>query len=115
MKFNFDSKILAVQIPSGIILGILSILISRYIHLPFLPTKIQLLIGLILLLDLLHLFGKLNIDISNLCKREKFIRNIENEKPLQIIQIYLEEHLVFLLCFFASLFISQLIFHFWHK
>ncbi len=115
MKFNFNSKILFLQIPSGIILGLLSILISRFIHIPFLPTKIQLLICLIIFLDILHLFGKINIDISNLFQRQKFVRNIENEKPIQIIQIYLEEHLVFLLCFFVTLFLSQMIFHFAHK
>jgi len=115
MKFNFDSKILSFQIPSGIILGLLSILISRFIHIPFIPTKIQFLICLIIFLDILHLFGKINIDISNLCKRGKFFRNIENEKFQKIFQIYLEEHLGFLICFFASLFISRLILHLLHK
>jgi hypothetical protein len=115
MKFNFDSKTLSLQIPSGIILGLLSILISRFIHIPFIPTKIQFLICLIIFLDILHLIGKINIDISNLCKREKFLRNIKNEKFEKILQIYLEEHLGFLICFFASLFISRLILHSLHK
>ena len=103
MKFNFDSKILFLQILSGIIFGLLSILISRF------------LICIIIFLDILHLLGKINIDISNLCKRETFNRNITNEKPIKILQIYLEEHLVFLLCLFATLFFSGMIFHFAHK
>lgn len=115
MKFNFDSKILALQIPSGIILGLLIIFISRFIHLPFIPTRIQILICLILILDLLHLFGKIDIDISNLCKREKFLRSIKNEKFSKIIQIYFEEHFVFLLCFFLSLIFTRSILNFFHK
>jgi len=115
MKFNFDSKTISLQIPSGILLGLLSILISRFLHIPFLPTKIHVLICLIIFLDLLHLFGKIDIDISNLCQRGKFFRPIKNEKFQKILQIYLEEHIIFLLCFFASLFISRLILYFLHK
>jgi hypothetical protein len=115
MKFNFDSKTISLQIPSGILLGLLSILISRFIHIPFIPTKIQFLICLILFLDILHLIGKINIDISNLCKREKFLRNIKNEKIQKIFQIYIEEHFVFLISFFSSLFINRLILQFLYK
>ncbi len=109
MKFNFDSKTLSLQIPSGFILGLISILISQFIHIPLIPTKIQILVCLILLFDILHLLGKIDIDISNLCKRHKFLRKIENEKIQKIFQIYLEEHFIFLICFFASLSISRLI------
>ena len=109
MKFNFDLKILSLQIPSGIILGIMSVLISRFIHIPLIPTKIQVLVCLIILLDILHLLGKIDIDISNLCKRQKFSRKIANENIQKIAQVYLEEHLGFLICFFTSLFIGRLI------
>jgi hypothetical protein len=112
MKFNFDSKTLSLQIPSGIILGLLSILISRFLHVPLLPIKIHVLIGLIIFLDILHLLGKIDIDISNLCKRGKFLRKIDNEK---IPKIYLEEHLIFLICLFASVFIGRIILHSLHK
>ncbi|UJR33241.1 hypothetical protein I4U23_020696 [Adineta vaga] len=115
MKFNFDSKILSLQIPSGILLGILSVLISQFIHIPLIPIKIQILICIILLLDILHLLGKIDIDISNLCQRQKFQRKIENNHPQKLIQIYLEEHLIFLICLFASLFISRLVFSSFRK
>jgi hypothetical protein len=115
MKFNFDSKNLSLQIPSGIILGLISVLISRFIHLPLLPTKIHVLICLIILLDILHLLGKIDIDISNFCKRQKSSRKIDNEKFQKIFQIYLEEHLIFLLSFFSSIFISRLLLTAFHK
>ena len=115
MKFNFDSKILSVQIPSGFILGLLSVLISRFIHIPLIPTKIQVLICSIILIDILHLLGKIDIDISNLCKRGKFFRKIDNEKIPKIFQIYLEEHFIFLICFFSSILIGRLLLASFHK
>ncbi|CAF0962631.1 unnamed protein product [Adineta steineri] len=115
MKFNFDSKTLLHQIPSGIILGLLSVLISQYIHIPLISTKIQFLVCLIILLDILHLLGKVDIDISNLCKRQKFLRKINNTNIQNILQIYLEEHLVFLICLFISLFISRFLLNLIHK
>lgn len=115
MKFNFDAKILSVQIPSGILFGILAILLSRFVHLPLVPTSIQFLICLILVVDVLHTLGKINIDISNLFKREKFARKLDHEHPVKILQIYLEEHLIFLLALFFTLIVTRIVFHFFHK
>ena len=115
MKFNFDANILSLQIPSGILFGIAASLLSRFVHIPLIPTNIQLLICLILIVDVFHAIGKINIDISNLFKRDKFARKIDNEHPMKILQIYLEEHLGFLLALFFTLIVTRMVFHLFHK
>lgn len=115
MKFNFDSKTISCQIPSGILLGLLSMLISQYIHLPLIPTKIHYLVFVILILDFLHLIGKLQFDISNLFRREPTFRNLGNEKLPKIFQIYVEEHIVFLVVFYLSIFLTRILLHSFHK
>lgn len=107
-QFNFDSKILALQIPSGLLFGLLTLLLCRFIHLPLIPTNIPFLLAVILLIDLLHFLGNIDIDISNLFQRSKSRRKISKDNLGQSLQAYLEEHLIFLLSLFGSIFLGRL-------
>ena len=108
VKFNLDSKTLSLQIPSGLLCGFLVTLVSHFVHVRLLPTNIPMLIGLIVCLDSLHLFGRIDFDISNLCQRQKARRQIDQNHPVTALGIYLEEHLVFLLCLFTSILFGRL-------
>jgi hypothetical protein len=110
MKFRFDSKTVSLQAPSGLLLGLIVVLLARFLHLPLVPTRLSVLVCLIIFVDLLHFIGKIDVDISNLCQRTKSLRKTANDNIPTILRSYLEEHVVFLIGLAVPLFVGRLIF-----
>lgn len=106
-RLKFDSKIAAVQIPSGFLFGLIIVLIKRFIHLPLIPTNIPFLFALIFLIDFSHFLGLITIDISNLFQQNSTNRKLNKENVVQLLQMYFEEHLIFLICLFVSFYLNR--------
>ena len=110
MKLHVDSKTVSLQAPSGLLLGLIVVLLARFLHLPLVPTRVIVLVCLIIFVDLLHFIGKIDVDISNLCQRTKSLRKIANDNIPTILRSYLEEHVVFLIGLAIPLLIGRMIF-----
>ena len=110
MKFHVDSKTVSSQAPSGLLLGLIVVLLARFLHLPLVPTRVTFLVCLIIFVDLLHFIGKIDVDISNLCQRTKSLRKVANDSIPTVLRSYLEQHVVFLVGLAVPLCIGRLIF-----